>query len=143
MAENTLIELDSLSANEFKVELDGQEIQGVFRVSGFKPFDFVNTGTSSSLVLTRMVQRNANNPFNKWVRESISTLGMDVNPTRSLVIVFIDDEVEIRRYTLTGAYIASLSYSDLDTSKTELVEEITTIQYASVEVTWTATPNLE
>ena len=143
MAENTLIELDSLSANEFKVELDGQEVQGVFRVSGFKPFDFVNTGNSHSVILTRMVQRDANNPFNKWVRESVSTLGMDVNPTRSLAIVFVDEEVEIRRYTLNGAYLVGLSYSDLDTSRTELVEEITTIQYASVEVKWTATASLE
>ncbi len=140
---NTLVTLDSLSANEFRVEINGETVEGIFRISGFKPFDFVNTGNPNTLTLTKMVQRNGNSVFNKWVRESIQTLGMDVNPTRTVEIVFVDDEEEVRRWALKNAFLVSLAYSDLDTARTELVEEIAIIQYAGVEITWTATPNLE
>jgi hypothetical protein len=141
--QNTFIALDSLSANEFKVEIDGQEIEGIFRVSGFKPFDFLNTGGVNTVLVTKMVQRDGNNAFNKWLRESITTLHLDANPTRSLSIIAVDDGVEIRRWTLNSAFIASVSYSDFNSGATELVEEQVLIQYASVELKWSATPNLE
>jgi hypothetical protein len=141
--ENTFVALDSLSANEFRVEINGQQVEGIFRISGFKPFDFVNTGGINTLLMTKMVQRDGNNPFNKWVRESITTLNMDVNPTRTLTIIAVDDGTEIRRWTLNGAYLTNLSYSDFDSGSTELVEEQVVIQYDSVEIQWTATPNLE
>lgn len=141
--ENTFIALDSLSANEFQLEIDGQKIQGIFRISGFKPYDFLNTGGVNTVLITKMVQRNANNVFNRWLREAITTLNQDVNPTRNLSIVAVDDGIEIRRWTLHNAFITSLSYSDFDSGATELVEEQVLIQYASVELKWSATPDLE
>jgi hypothetical protein len=140
---NTFIALDSLSANEFKLEINGEEVLGIFRISGFKPYDFLRAGGINTVLITKMVQRDANNPFNKWLREAVATMNQDVNPTRTLSIVAVDDGMEVRRWTLHGAYIVSLSYSDFDTGSTELVEEQVMVQYASVDLKWSATPDLE
>ena len=36
--ENTFVALDSLCANEFALEIDGEPIDGIFRVSGLTTF---------------------------------------------------------------------------------------------------------
>jgi len=145
MTNGTLVEVDSLVANEYAVELDGEVLIGVFRVSGLTPFKLSPTNESikEPVILSKMVQRDGNNTFNKWLRETVAARHSIERPTRTLAVVAIDDGVETRRWTLNGAYITEVSYSDFDSASSEMVEEIVTIQYADIDESWSATPNLE
>ncbi|MCU0495843.1 MAG: phage tail protein [Anaerolineae bacterium] len=129
---NTVIQVDSLSANEFAVEIDGQVANGIFRVVNFMPFN-AHADSVRSVLITKMVQRDASNPFNRWLRESMEG---EIQPRRTVSIVAIDDQVEIRRWELKNAWIMSVGYSDFNTSNVELVEEQVTIAYESVVVKW-------
>jgi phage tail-like protein len=148
MAKETAIQpigvqaIDSLSANEFGVELEGEKITGIFRVSGLVSFKLdVKTTTALKAVkepfkIIKMVQRDPNNPFNKWLRETIAAQTDIVRPKRTLAIMAIDDGVETRRWTVKGAWITSVSYSDFNTASGELVEETLTINWDEIEETW-------
>ena len=51
--------LDSLSAYEFQVEIDGQVISGVFGVHGLTSY---RRKASAALLITKIVQREPNTP---------------------------------------------------------------------------------
>jgi phage tail-like protein len=146
-AAGMIIAVDSLVANEFEVEIDGEKLLGVFRVSGLTPFRIeVQSAETAHRIhepfqLVKMVQRDGNSPFNKWLRESVATKS-GPRPRRTVSVVAIDDGQETRRWTLRGAYITQVSYSSFDTASSEMVQEIITLHYDEVEETWPATPNL-
>lgn len=126
--------LDSLQGNEFAVELDGAVLKGVFRVSGLTSFKL--GADNPPITLAKMVQRDASLPFNQWIKETMAAAGGSA-PTRTLDIVAIDDGEETRRWSLSGAYITEISYTDFDTSSSDFVEETVTIAYASLTESWT------
>jgi hypothetical protein len=134
--------LESLSANEFYVQLDGTRVDGVFRISGLVPFKLEVKLTEplkplrDPLKLVKMVQRDSNLPINKWIRESVNAKADIVRPRRTLVIVADDDGVETRRWILKGAWISEISYSEFNTASGDLVEETLAIQWESVEIIW-------
>ncbi|MFO7322882.1 MAG: phage tail protein [Chloroflexota bacterium] len=134
-------ELDSLSAHEFAVEIEGERVTGIFRVSGLTPFKLDIKSTTNRLArepfkIAKMVQRDPNNAFNRWLQETAKAREDIVRPTRQLSIVAIDDGVETRRWTVNGAYIIEVSYSEFNTASSELVEEVLTIMYDSIEESW-------
>jgi phage tail-like protein len=124
------------------VEIEGEKLLGVFRVDGLITFMLDDDGNRvhQPFQLVKMVQRDGNNPFNKWLRETIDT---KIKPRRELAIVAIDDGVETRRWTIKGAWISKVSYSSFDTASSEMVEEIITVRYDELQETWSATANLE
>ena len=84
----------------------------------------------------KMVQRDFNLPFNRWVRETVGAKDDIVRPLRTLDIVALDDGVETRRWKIKGAWISEISYSDFDSGSSELIQETLVIQYEDVEETW-------
>ncbi len=141
--ENTTlaIHVDSLSANEFAVLLDGERLQGVFRVSGLLPFKLEVKPSLTKLVrepfkLSKMVQRDPNLPFNRWLRETIEAKDDIVRPVRTLEVLAIDDGEESRRWTVQGAWISEISYSDFNSASSDLIEETVTIHYDDITETW-------
>ena len=133
--------IDSLSANEFQVYLNDDVVPGVFRVSGFIPFKLeVKPGVTKVVrdpfKLAKMVQRDPNLPFNRWVQETLLAKEDIVRPLRTLVIVALDDGVESRRWTVTGAWISQISYSDFNSASGELVEEVLSIHFDDIQETW-------
>jgi hypothetical protein len=133
--------VDSLSANEFAVEVDGARISGIFRILGLTPFKLDIKPSMKKLVrepfkITKMVQRDPESPFNRWLRDSVTSRDDIVRPTRKLAIIAIDDGVEIRRWTIQGAYISEVSYSDFNSSSNELIEETVTVYYDDVIESW-------
>lgn len=134
--------IDSLSAHEFAVELEGEKASGILRISGFFSFKLdVRTTTTLKAVqepfkLVKMVQRDPNTPFNRWIRESVSAKADIIRPKRTLAIIALDDGVEIRRWTLHGAWIAEIGYSDFNSGLADLVEETLTIRFDDIEETW-------
>lgn len=143
---SSMIAVDSLVANEFSVEIEGEVMLGVFRVTGFTPFKLVITAgagpspVQTPFMIAKMVQRDANNAFNTWLRETVATSSSDDRPRRTLALVAIDDGVETRRWTINGAWISAVSYTDFDTGSSEMVEEIVTIHYDSITETWPSLP---
>lgn len=125
------VEIDSLVANEFAVELDGEAVSGVFRVSHLRTYATDENGEriKPPFEIAKMVQRDANNPFNTWLRE---TLEGDEAPTRTLTILAIDDAVTTRKWTAHHARIAEVRYSTFDTGSSVMVEEIYTIAYDGI-----------
>lgn len=138
-----IVAVDSLVANEFEVQLDGETVTGVFRVDGLTTFKLDQDGdrVHEPITLVKMVQRDGNSNINKWLRET-TAYGSD-KPRRTLTVLAIDDGTEIRRWTLNGAWIQQVVYSAFDTASTEMVEEILTIYYDAIEESWSATSNLE
>lgn len=138
-------QLDSLNGNEFQFEIEGETAPGIFYVANLTTLKFDENGVRVKVPLEvgKMVERDGNNAFNKWLREAIDLRNADAHPTRTIAIVAVDDGVETRRWTLKGAWIQSVTYSTFDTASFEMVQEIYTIQYDDIEETWTATPDLE
>lgn len=141
---NTMVAVDSLVAHEFEVELSGERLLGVFRIDGLVTFQLNDAGEklTQPFQLAKMVQRDANNPFNKWLRETSNTLGSD-RPRRELAVVAVDDGIETRRWTIRSAWISEVRYSSFDSGSSEMVEEIVTIHFDSIEESWPATKSLE
>lgn len=137
-ATNSLVALDSLCANEFAVEIDGKRADGIFRVVGLILFRSSNASAETTpLMITKMVQRNPNNAFNTWLRETMNASDTSGHPKRTVTILALDDGEETRRWTFVNAHIVSVSYSEFDSSSRDLVEERITLHYGSVEHTWT------
>ncbi len=133
--------IDSLSAHEFTVLLDGETVQGVFRITGMTPFKLESNPAQTKLVresftLAKLVQRDAALPFNRWLRATIDAKDDIDRPMRTLEVVALDEGEETRRWVFKGAWIASISYSDFNSSSAELVEEIVQVHYADLEVRW-------
>lgn len=140
--DNGIQAIDSLVANEFQVQIDGQPASGIFGISGLVTFKLdVKTTTAlkkvtEAFTLTKMVQRDPNNVFNTWIRETFAA-GDDISrPTRTLSIHAIDDNVETRRWIVKGAWISQIGYSDFNSASGEMVEETVTIQYEDIEEVW-------
>lgn len=140
--------VDSLCANEFAVELDGQPVTGMFKIEGFVPFRLVAVPPAAGsnhpamrldtppFRISRMVQRNPDLPFNKWIQATIEAATTGIYPQKTLTIIALDDGVATRRWTVEKAMITEIAYSDFDTGSGELVEETCMIQYASIKVNW-------
>jgi phage tail-like protein len=139
---SSLKAIDSLSANEFVVEVDGERVEGVFSVTNLVAFKLdVKTTTALKILkdplkITKMVHRDPLNVVNRWLRETIEAKADIVRPKRTLAIIAIDDGVEIRRWTLSGAWISEISYSDFNTGSSALVEETLGIQWDEIEESW-------
>jgi T4-like virus tail tube protein gp19 len=133
--------VDSLTTNEFRLEINGQIVTGVFAVSGLAPFSLkVENGkpvgiNAPSLLVTKMVQQDSTLPFNAWVREAVQARG-SVLPTREISIVAMDEGTETRRWVYHNAWISEVKFSDFDTALDYLVEEKITIQHGGVEEIW-------
>ena len=135
---STFNALDSLQGNEFQVEIDDEVVTGIFRVDGLTSFQLGDNGLEMSpIVVAKMVQRDANIPFNKWLRETVEEGNTANRPTRTLHVVAVDDGDETRRWTLHGAYITSVSYETFDTASGDMVEEVITISYKTLTEKWT------
>jgi phage tail-like protein len=136
--------IDSLSANEFAIEIDGERASGIFKVSGLVSFKLdVRTTTSLKEIkepfkIVKMVQRDPNLPFNRWLRETQAAKADIVRPTRTIAVIAIDDGVETRRWTVNNAWVSEVSYSEFNTGSGELIEETLTIQWDSIEESWAA-----
>ena len=134
--------IDSLSANEFRVELDGEVVDGVFKIIGLVSFKLEVKQASAlkmmkdPIQIVKMVRRDPNNVFNRWLRESISVQTDIQRATRTLTVIAVDDGEEIRRWLIKGAWISAVSYSDFDSASGQLVEETLTLQWESIETQW-------
>lgn len=122
--------VDSLSAHEFQVEVDGQVIKSVFSVRGLMAFNAA--GGLSQITVGKMVEADPETPFNAWARATQA----GEQATRDLSIVAMDEGVETRRWVYKGASIVQITYSAFDTASSELVEEALLIQASEVEVVW-------
>ncbi|MEO0560948.1 MAG: phage tail protein [Chloroflexota bacterium] len=130
--------LDTLQGNEFHVELNGERVPGVFRVDNLTTFRLTEDGFEHEpVMLSKMVQRDANLPFNQWLRETMEDRDTGKRPTRTLDVVAVDDGEETRRWSLKGAYITEIWYDTFDSASSDLVEETITIDYESISEAWT------
>jgi hypothetical protein len=135
--------VDSLSANEFVVEVNGQRVSGVFAVSGLSSYhlkmqDGKPVGMDfPAITITKMVQQDPNLPFNQWTRETVAARGTRL-PTRDISIVALDEGVETRRWVYRNCWISAIHFSDFDTALDFLIEEKVTIQHGGVEEVWPA-----
>lgn len=133
--------VDSLSANEFAVEVNGQRVTGVFAVTGLSSYhlkmeDGKPVGMDFPTInLTKMVQRDPNLPFNQWTRETVAARGTRL-PTRDISVIALDEGVETRRWVYRNCWISSIHFSDFDTALDFLIEEKVTIQHGGVEEVW-------
>jgi hypothetical protein len=129
--------IDSLSANEFQVEINGEAAKGIFGVSGVcsRSVDMAaGRLINRPLMITKMVQQDPNLPFNRWTRETLANPTAKV--TREIAIVAMDEGVETRRWVYKDAWITEIAYSDFDKGNDELVAERLTIQHGGVEEIW-------
>ncbi|MCI0713235.1 MAG: phage tail protein [Chloroflexi bacterium] len=133
--------MDSLSSNEFIVEIASERVAGVFAVTGLSSYSLkLEDGKPVGLeypplVVTKMVQQDATLQFNQWTRETVAARGTRL-PTRDISIVAMDEGVETRRWIYRNCWISSIEFSDFDSDKEFLIEERITIQHGGVEEVW-------
>jgi len=129
--------LDSLSANEFRVEINGVAATGIFGVSGLHIRSVDLTAgrlVNQPITITKMVQQDPDLPFNQWTRETMANPTAKV--TREIAVIALDEDVETRRWVYRNAWISGIAFSDFDTSRHELIEERLTVQHTGVEEIW-------
>ncbi len=129
--------VDSLSANEFRVEINGVTATGIFGVSGLHSRSVdLEAGklVNRPVLITKMVQRDPDLPFNAWIRETLASPAVKI--TRQLAVVAMDEGIETRRWVLKDAWISAVAYSDFDSGSDQLVEERITVQHGGVEEAW-------
>jgi hypothetical protein len=134
-------QIDTLAANEFAVEIDGERVTSVFRVSELVAFKLdvkpsLTKYMQEPFKIVKMLQRDPHLPFNRWVRETIAARDDIAHPKRQIAIIAVDDGVETRRWIVKGAWISEIRYSDFNSSSAELVEETLLIRYDDIEVVW-------
>lgn len=122
--------VDSLSAYEFQVEINGEPISGIFSVSGLTSFR--EDDIYPPLVVAKMVQQDPTTAFNVWTRETVA----GKTSVRDVAIVAMDEGTETRRWVYKNAYITAIEFSDFDTASSELVEERITLKAERVEEHW-------
>jgi hypothetical protein len=134
---NHLKALDSLCANEFAVEIDGQRVEGIFTIRGFTPLAYTAEGrVMPPFIISKMVQRDPGTVFNAWVKATMEARDSATRPRRDLAIVAVDDGVETRRWLVKNAMITAIAYSDFNAASFEMVEENVTIVYEDIEESW-------
>lgn len=134
------VQVDSLIANEFAFEISGEAVSGVFRIGNLTTYATDDEGNRMKppFEISKMVERDANSPFNSWLRETVAARDSDDKPTRDVTVVAVDDGVETRRWSVKNAWIKSISYSDFDSSSFEMVAETFVIAYNDIEETFPA-----
>lgn len=134
------VQIDSLIANEYQVELNGETVNGIFRISHLQTFatDEAGNRLKPPFVIAKMVQRDGNLPINLWLRDTMTARNGGEAVTRDLIILAVDDGVVIRRWTVRGARIINVAYSDFDSSTSVMVEESLTVAYDDIEEEWPA-----
>lgn len=137
---NQLQTMDSLIANEFTFEIDGKQMSGIFGVRNFVSYvcDEEGNRLKPPFQISKMVQRDANNVFNTWLRETLAERDSTERPRRDVAIVAVDDGVETRRWTVKNAWIQQVHYSDFDSSSFEMIAEVFTIGYDDIIETFPA-----
>lgn len=129
--------LDSLSANEFRVEINGVAANGIFGVSGIciRSVDMAaGRLVNQPLTIVKMVQHDPSLPFNQWTRETLAS--PTVRVTRDIAVVAMDEGVETRRWVYKNAWISEIAFSDFDMSNDTLIEEQLVLQHGGVEEIW-------
>ncbi|GAB5494595.1 MAG: hypothetical protein Phog2KO_48100 [Phototrophicaceae bacterium] len=135
------VQIDSLIANEFAFEISGEAVSGVFRVGNLVTYATDDDGNrlKPSFEVSKMVERDGNNAFNSWLRETTDARNSDESPRRDVTVVAVDDGVETRRWTAKNAWIKSVSYSDFDSSSFEMIAETFVIGYEDIEESFPTT----
>ncbi len=129
---------DGQLAGEFALEIDGRRVSGILAVRGLVAFRLdVRTTTAirklqEPFKITRMVQQDPQHPCNVWVRETFEAGEDIVRPARTLGLLALDKGEETRRWIVNDAWISEISYSDFDSSSSDVLEETLTIQYEDV-----------
>jgi hypothetical protein len=139
------VQVDSLIANEFAVEINGESVPGIFRVSGLVTFmlDEAGNRVKPTFSITKMVQRDPSLAINSWMRETQQSRNGGERPRRDVTVLAVDDGVVSRRWTAKNAYIVSVAYSSFDSALSEMVEETITIAYDDLEEGWSEIAELE
>lgn len=129
--------VDSLSANEFRVELNSEVATGIFGVRGLhiRSVDLAaGKLVHQPVTILKMVQQDPELPFNRWTRDTLANPTTKV--TRDVAIIAMDEGVETRRWVYRNAWISDILFSDFDTGRDELIEEYIVIQHGGVEEIW-------
>lgn len=131
------VQVDSLIANEFAFEINGESVSGVFRVGNLVTYATDSEGNriKPPFEVAKMVERDANNSFNAWLRETTDARDSDESARRDVTVVAVDDGIETRRWTAKNAWIQSVTYSDFDTGSFEMIAETFVIGYDDIEET--------
>ena len=135
------VALDSLTANEFAVEIEGERVSGIFRVTGLTPFKLDVKPSMTKIIrepfkIAKMVQRDPSSAFYRWLQDSTRSREDIIRPTRRLAVVALDEGIETRRWEVIGAFIVEVAYSEFNTGARDLVEEVLTIMYERIEEVW-------
>jgi hypothetical protein len=142
---NNAVQVDSLIANEFELHISGENVGGVFGVRNLITYatDAADNRVMPPFEVSKMVQRDGNNAFNKWLRETMSARHGSDKPRRDVTVLAVDDGVVTRKWTAKNAWITKVSYSDFDSASFEMIAETIVISYDDMEEEFPATDNLE
>jgi hypothetical protein len=130
------VTIDSLVANEFAFEINGQKVNGVFHIAKLTSFSLDDQGrfAPKPFEVSKLVERDPNNAFNTWLRETLEARHDPAKrPIRDVTIVAVDDGIETRRWTAKNAWIHAIHYSNFDSSSFEMVGETYEIMFEDLE----------
>lgn len=137
--------VDSLIANEFAFEINGEPVDGVFEIRALVTYRVDENGerVKPPFEVAKMVQRDGNNTFNTWLQETLAERDSTERPRRDVTVVAVDDGVETRRWTARNAWIQEVRYSNFDSASFEMIAEIYVIMYDDIEESFPLTDSTD
>lgn len=135
--------VDSLVSNEFAFEINGERVSGILQISHLVTFRRHEDGTREMppFEVSKIVERDANSVFNRWLRETLESRHDGKRVHRDVTVVAVDDGVVTRRWTARNAWIQEVRYSTFDSASFEMVAETYVLAYDDMEDSWPSSPS--
>lgn len=120
---------NTLQANEFTVEIDGELIDSIVTCEAFTYLQGDAGGGRSSISMRKRVEDSPTTAFNRWLIETLAAPAADSRPCRTVVVTALNDGTPIRRWTFAGSKIMSIVQGGFEVDSYEFADEQVTIGY--------------
>lgn len=123
--------VNTLQANEFTVTLDGDAIDSIV---AFDVFTYLTPDDADKpwLSVLKRVEDDRGTTFNRWLSETLAHSTPSARPRRTFVVTAVNDGNPIRRWTFSGAWIASIAQGGFQVTSHEFAVEQVAIGYDRV-----------
>jgi len=120
---------NTLQVNEFAVTLDGKAIDTILSCDMFEYLTAEDDADKPLLTFYKKVEDDRDTVFNCWLVETLGSRDRSSRPRRTFVVTAMNDGSPIRRWTFTGAWIASVAQGSLDSTSYEFAVERIKLDY--------------
>jgi phage tail-like protein len=123
---------NTLQVNEFSIALDGEPINTILSCDMFEYLTAEGDADKPFVTLFKQVEDSRDSVFNRWLVETLASRDPSSRPRRTIVVTAVNDDRPIRRWTLTGTWIAAIAQGSLDSTSHDFAVERVKLGYEKI-----------